>query len=218
MIELTTEHQVLPDASAFADVLSPDLTAAGDAGRRVGFRAVRLPPLRVRTGAVVASDGLIFDGRPFGQAVPDGDHDLTLALAVLGDDERVAFAQVRFGAGPVARWATATRPGQDVANLKAGEAFGYGVDSGTGCFGDPAAYAEAGGVEDLFQDLIDAAQAVYRHTRDWVTIRTDAGSVAVFSAGFGDGFYTSFFGYAADGGLVALVTDFGVVDWPGRPR
>jgi len=40
----------------------------------------------------------------------------------------------------------------------------------------------------------------------------------MFSSGFGDGFYASYFGLDASGEVVALVTDFAVVDWDARPR
>jgi Protein of unknown function (DUF4241) len=35
----------------------------------------------------------------------------------------------------------------------------------------------------------------------------------IFSSGFGDGYYASYFGYDGEGELVALMTDFLVVDW-----
>ena len=37
-------------------------------------------------------------------------------------------------------------------------------------------------------------------------------NVIVFSAGNGDGYYSSYWGYSAQGAIVALVTDFGILD------
>ena len=38
-----------------------------------------------------------------------------------------------------------------------------------------------------------------------------ANNVAMFSSGWGDGFYTSWVGYGADGKVTALVTNFLVI-------
>ena len=35
----------------------------------------------------------------------------------------------------------------------------------------------------------------------------------MFQSGWGDGLYASWFGYDAQGRVVALLTDFNVVDW-----
>src|SRR4029078_4230104 len=38
-------------------------------------------------------------------------------------------------------------------------------------------------------------------------------NIVMFTSGWGDGFYASWFGYDAQGRVAALVTDFAVVDW-----
>lgn len=218
-MRLSTAHNILPDASAFADVLGPDLVAPATLGDRThSFRAVQLPALKVPSGRVTASDGYILDAVPFTQAIPVGEHPLLLAVAVIETDERIAFAKLQFASDPVARWEIATRPGQDPKSLKPDQIFGYGVDSGTGCFGDSEAYklvSKAGA--DFPEKMMAESQKVYRHTRDWLSIETSAGSLAVFSSGYGDGFYASYFGYSATGTLVSLVTDFGLATWAAAP-
>jgi len=88
--------------------------------------------------------------------------------------------------------------GQDVSTLQSGYIFGYGVDSGTGCFADPQAVDlinEASDPDMKFFHEVDAEMdKVYRHTRSWVHIETPKGSAALFSSGFGDGMYPSYFG------------------------
>jgi hypothetical protein len=49
---------------------------------------------------------------------------------------------------------------------------------------------------------------------EWFDISLDeetGANILLFTSGWGDGKDPSFWGYAADGGLVALLTDFGVV-------
>lgn len=219
MMRLSTAHEMFPDASAFADVLGPRLTAPATSGNRtLTFRAVQLPALRVPSGRVTASDGLMLDAEPFTQVIPVGEHALLLAIAVIDDDERIAFAKLRFKSEPAARWEIATCRGQNPASRKRRELVGYGVDSGSGCFGDSEAYKlvrDAG--SDFVDKMIDESQKVYRHTRDWLSIDTGAGSFAMFSSGYGDGLYASYFGLSAKGALVSLVTDFGLVKWAATP-
>lgn len=218
-MRLSTAHEILPDASAFADVLGSDLVAPATFGdRTLSFRAVQLPALKVSSGRVTASDGYILDAEPFTRVVPAGEYPLLLAIAVIETDERIAFAKLQFANEPVARWEIATRPGQDPKSIKPDEIFGYGVDSGTGCFSDSEAYKLVSAADRDFSDKMMAeSQKVYRHTRDWLSIETIAGSFAVFSSGYGDGFYASYFGYSARVTVVSLVTDFGLAKWAAAP-
>jgi hypothetical protein len=57
----------------------------------------------------------------------------------------------------------------------------------------------------------------YRDTCRWLHVQIGAGSAALFSSGWGDGHYNSYFGLDAAGAPVALVTDFEVLDWPRKP-
>ena len=57
----------------------------------------------------------------------------------------------------------------------------------------------------------------YVPTRDWVIINTPKGSAALFSSGWGDGGYASYFGLDQNNEPVTLVTDFQVIEWKRRP-
>src|SRR5262249_17833918 len=112
-------------------------------------------------------------------------------------------------------WKMAAVEGQDPSSLGPDGYFGYGVDSGTGCFMDPLAgklLAERMGVEDEFHStIIDGLEQTYKHTRSWLEFRPSAKrdeNVICFSSGDGDGSYASFFGFDEQGQLAALVTDF----------
>jgi hypothetical protein len=218
-MRLSIAHEMLPDASSFTDILGAGLVAPESFGERtLSFRAIRLPPFKVASGRITASDGYILHAEPFTQAMPVGEHRLFLAIALIESDERIAFAKLQFADSPVARWEIATRPGQDPKSLKPDEIFGYGVDSGTGCFGDSEAYrlvSEAGG--NLADEMMAESQKVYRHTRDWLSVETTAGSFAVFSSGYGDGFYASYVGYSAASDVVSIITDFGLAKWAATP-
>ncbi|WCD81472.1 DUF4241 domain-containing protein [Pseudomonas sp. TUM22785] len=169
--------------------------------------------LELPTGQLVACDPLVSCDGPFTQAVPKGRYPLQLAIARIGDDERVAFARIVFAPGPATRWEMALVKGQDPNTLAPDEFFGYGVDSGTGGFMDAAALRSYEARRDQEGEAFDKRlfaelDKTYQHTRSWYLLPTDAGNVALFSSGYGDGAYPSYFGYDADGRLVAVVTDF----------
>ncbi|WP_236207279.1 DUF4241 domain-containing protein [Pseudomonas tohonis] len=177
------------------------------------FYARTIGELELPTGQLVACDPLVSCDGPFTQPVPKGRFPLQLAIARIGDDERVAFARIVFAPGPATRWEMALVNGQDPNTLGPDEFFGYGVDSGTGGFMDAAALRSYEARRDQEGEAFDERlfaelDKTYQHTRSWYLLPTDAGNVAFFSSGYGDGAYPSYFGYDANGRLVAVVTDF----------
>ena len=110
--------------------------------------------------------------------------------------------------------------GQDIATLKIGEHFGYPVDAGTGSFVDPETAAVASRCmasdEDLAQrwiDLGDKGGSGKDAPNFYANIDIGPGNIVMFQSGWGDGLYASWFGYDAQGRVVALLTNFNVVDW-----
>ena len=61
--------------------------------------------------------------------------------------------------------------------------------------------------------LVDALNSAPVGSRAWLLRPYGQANVAMFSSGWGDGFYASWFGLDEAGRVVALVTDFGVVEW-----
>ena len=138
------------------------------------------------------------------------------------------LACLRFSDKPVVRWEMAVIAGQDVSTLQEGHIFGYPVDAGMGCFMDvesaklylqrfselneeikkkkgPDAYA------NLYDDLIEPAMQESGEF-DFLDFRPYAdkpNNVLLFTSGWGDGFYASYWAFDAENRPVALVTDFG---------
>lgn len=201
-----------------------------DAGKRVTFEVHELGRLFISSGAIAAADPFVVpNATPYLQAVPNGRHPVSVAVARFDDgDERVAFAQIRFGESPPTAWRMACAAGQDPAGLGSDDYFGYGVDSGTGCFMDPASgrlLSELMKADGNYYDAVDEEmQKTYRPTWSWLDWRPAKGreeNIICFSSGWGDGSYASFFGFDADGQASALVTDFAVLygeEAPPRPK
>jgi hypothetical protein len=182
------------------------------------FYPVVLGELCVPQGRIIACDPLLFNSEsdePFSASFPTGSFPVELAIAKWQDDERVAFARLKFSEQLPCRWEMAVADGHSSAAIEPGMIMGYGVDSGTGAFLDVAsAAAFAALTETEREQLEDNLQATYRHTRSWLLWKHEGASVALFSSGVGDGAYASYIGYDPDGTICRLVTDFMLLAWP----
>jgi hypothetical protein len=187
------------------------------AGRPAAIRVVHVGDLIVSSQAVAACDPMVDIARaPFRQKVPNGRHRTTLAIANYGDHERVAFARVEFSTEPPVSWQMGVRDTtDDPATLGPTECYGYGVDSGTGCFMDAVVVtllAARIAQDDLIDDVVmEAMDKTYEPSRSWADVRPSAErdeNIICFSSGLGDGSYPSFFGFDGGGSVCQLVTDF----------
>jgi len=159
----------------------------------------------ITSGKIVACDGLIPSIEPFSETVEPGSYPVVLSIAQVGNEWPViACAMLRIQEKMSATWKRASVAGRD-------RSAGYGVDTANGCFADL----------DVMQVLITSAETYERLKKtvnrpgvEWVDFRLDAtglSNIIVFSSGYGDGAYPCYFGYDADGEVVCLATDFGVL-------
>lgn len=174
----------------------------------------------VPSGGIVACDPLVNPETPsFTVQVPPGRYPIVLSLARMDSgDERVALAMLRVSSQAPRRWEAAVLPGQDPGKLGEDEFYGYGVDAGLGCFmSSEASQALVGKMqehEDYFEEILEAVEKNYIHTRNWVEWPLDESSglnMVIFSSGMGDGAYGSYWGYDEAGQVACLVTDFGLL-------
>ena len=137
-----------------------------DAGKRVTFKVHELGGLLITSGAIAASDPFVSPNvAPHVQAAPNGRHPVSVAVARFDNgDERVAFAQTRFSESAPTVWTMALAAGQDSARLGPDEYFGYGVDSGTGCFMDPIAGRLLSELMNADRNYYDAVDEEMRKT------------------------------------------------------
>ena len=214
------EGPLRPDAARFETAFVPGATATVE-GTSVPLDSRVLGEVTVSSGQIVACDPFVFiEAKPFTRAVPNGRFPVRVAVMRskrFGD--RVAFARVEFLQAPVVSWERALVPGQDPAKLGKHEYYGFPVDAGTGAFLDPAVG------KDIAVLSTDQVQAVYD---DWIRqgesygkahglpyalpVNRGAHALVLFSSGWGDGAYPSWFGLGADGSVAMLLTDLRVAD------
>jgi len=180
--------------------------------------------LAVPTGEIVAADPFYIPKEfthPFAQRIPSGSYPVFVSLADLGVwGERVAYAWLQIRLNRPIRWELATTTATEGALAEL-----YGIDAGLGCFADTAAagvfsaqvkrfYSEH--PEGNFYD--DVLSPYLPADRSWCDYGLDPESglnVVIFSSGFGDGIYSSYWGLDAKARLACLLTDFQVFDLQG---
>jgi hypothetical protein len=196
------------------------LTDAELAAREI--KTITIGELELPTGRIVAADPLVQADRPaFARTVKPGRYPVRLYAA----EGRIALAELRFAPGKPARWEIATLPGQNAAELKGDEIFGYAVDAGLGCYMDATAYPliqarealvkKQAGTDDInyYDDVL--ATELAGNADDYALHRPMADSpvnVAIFSSGWGDGFYPAFWGLDTSGEPLVLLTEFYVLE------
>jgi len=198
---------------------------AGFKSKEVSFYTVTMGELVLPTGRIVACDPLVGpDTHAFARTVVPGSYPVALSIAVMPTgDERIGFAMLRLSEAQAVTWEMALLPGEDLGTLEEGEFFGYGVDAGLGCFMDVEAQRSVLArwdaltpEQNYYDDVLESELGKnYKATRDWTLHQPEPArpaNVAVFSSGWGDGSYPSWFGLDASGGAVALVTEFQLID------
>jgi hypothetical protein len=199
--------------------LSDEDIKYNDEGKELLFKRKKIAELIVSSSQICACDPLVCpETASFTQKAPTGTFPVYLSIAHIGTDQRVGFAALIFSQSPVVCWEMAVLPKQDASKLKPGDIYGYGVDSGTGCFMDSLSAAQLNsrmqGEEAYYEVITDELDKTQINTWAWANIALSINppaNLVVFSTGYGDGMYASYFGLGEDKLPVCLVTDFGLI-------
>jgi len=192
-------------------------TCTDDSGNTYKLYTYEVGILKISEGFIIACDPFLYNNdQSFTTKFPTGNFPVELAVAQIDDDERIAFARIKFSSEAPASWTLAVCEGQDISTLNNNEIFGYPVDAGTGAFLDSSAAKEfmefMTEKEENYMYLIDEMEKNYRHTWDWLMWERNSTNVAMFKTGWGDGVYPTYIGYNKTGNICRLVTDFSVID------
>lgn len=181
------------------------------------FRTKNLGKLHLSTGKIIASDPFVFfDEKPFNTQITPESYSVVLSLARINyEEERVAFAMLKFNEKIPVRWELALRENDDVSKLSEGKFFGYNVDAGTGCFMDVTSQEilnkRLGNKE--FHDFL-VSEMYKNRNRPWINHNLENcpnNNLIAFSSGWGDGSYASYFGFDENNQVACLITDFEIV-------
>lgn len=169
--------------------------------------------LLLPTGRLVACDPVAYpETEPFSMVLPTGRFPVSLSVATIADDQRVAFAIIEFRKQEAVRWEALV---METSRGNEGS-FGFGVDSGVAGFIDQSVVAamKAKEMEDegSFYGAMDAEMKKTEvPTWSWLNVPFGCGNLVAFSSGYGDGEYVTYAGFEPSGTVAVVVTDFGVV-------
>lgn len=181
----------------------------------------QLGQVHLPTGNIIACDPLGNPTQAFSQTVPAGDYE----VQIYTQEGEHAIACLRFSEAEATRFELATRPNEDVSTLAPDQFFGYGTDTGLGCFMDETTASllkmhmeevqteQGEAFISYYDSVIDPLMA---ETRDYSQLNFRPHShnplnVLIFATGYGDGFYPCYWAWDKDGNLVALLTDFLII-------
>lgn len=183
---------------------------------------INIGNIKVASGRLIACDPMHIEeyGKPFTQVFPTGEFPIQLSIARLDDEEEIAFARIKFTDEPVASWQFALLEGQEQLPLGQKKRHGYSVDAGIGIFIDAAAnkVLTRSEVENSDGEVYKAMEKHNHHTWRYALYNFGAHNLAAFTSGFGDGYYSTYIGFDANGKPARLLTDFGVCEWRGVNR
>ncbi|ACN84415.1 DUF4241 domain-containing protein [Brachyspira hyodysenteriae] len=188
--------------------------------------------VNLSSGKIIACDPLayMYDDQvtPFIQTVKPDKY--KVSLLIIKDEERISIAKISFSDKEPKRYELAVTGEEDLSEVEEGEFFGYPVDAGMGCFCDYDAAKkyfeyenkleeESGGdfdnrYDDLFSDLLEdnaknnpKYQSEYGDWLNWNVPESDS-NIVLFTSGYGDGYYPSYFAYDENDNICALYTIF----------
>jgi hypothetical protein len=205
----------MPYTPDLARAFMPGLTFKNSFDGEYHLEIKELADVVLTSGKIVACDPFTLFGadKAFERSVPPGRYPVIVTLTKYETGStRTAFARLQFQSGQPVRWEMALKPGQNLAGLADDEFYGYGVDTGTGCFMDADAVPLLEGNEAFIELMHAEMSKDYPHeTWDGGAFTVNAGTglnLVSFFSGWGDGSYPSFWGFDAEDRLLCLMTDF----------
>ncbi len=171
--------------------------------------------LKIESGKITVCDPFTFSKiEELDADINPGDYSTVLSVMHLKEDgdERITAACINISENEVDRWET--------AKFKNGEEAIYSTDSGIGSFMDiEAAKIVQNDREYNATSFVGRSETAQRKNKadtwSWADVPTKPESdlnVLVFSSGWGDGSYKTYFGYDKDNNLSKIVTDFEVAE------
>ncbi|MFD9097140.1 DUF4241 domain-containing protein [Streptomyces collinus] len=172
--------------------------------------------LHLPSGRLVARDptyGACAEDAGFTVTVPPGSYPVQLASAgyaaeyqgrTIVIDEWTAV-RVLTSEQPTVAWELALLADQDERLLRDGGFYGFGVDSGTGCFADASMAGELG--QRFWDGQVAGTQMESDNGVSMVDDPATGTNLIAYPSGRGDGSYPVWIGRDADGGVTCFVAD-----------
>lgn len=207
-----------------------DLSASNDSDNLV---EVSIGDLNLPTGQIIAGDPFFLeDSKPFVQTVQPGRYPVKLYLREIDPEHyRIAYAKIAFKPEKADHWILAVSEDMDMEellNLQQDDFFGFAVDSGIACFLDIQTHAlyqqkihdlyTGDSIANYYENILAEEMKKYSANHpysnelgDWNNHFPVTGSdlnILMFSSGWGDGLYPTYWGRNTRNELTELTIDF----------
>lgn len=202
----------------------------------VNLTEVFIGNLYLPTGKIIAGDPFfISNTKPFKLTVNPGTYPVKLLIHKIEETHfRIAFSKIVFSDVPATKWILALTEDttkKQIESLQEGDFLGYGVDAGLGCFRDSETnsifntamdnYYKSNPDKNYYDDVLaeefktaSGSHPLSRDLGDWNNhspMKGDNRNVIMFSSGWGDGSYPTYWGTDSTGKITELVTEFFVI-------
>lgn len=195
---------------------------------------VKIGVVSIVSGKITVSDPLVYLDKkllPYREKLPKGEYDVTALIAKRNDDIFITAVKVEFTKEPAASFYLATNGTEtwaEIYEIEDNDIFGFPVDSGLAAIIDDKVkkeflkfcdkwYKENNNYniyEGLFKPLFEKSYIDFpdnqRTCGDFIdfVIPGSEYHVPIFTSGFGDGYYHTYFGYDEKGKLCSMVVEF----------
>lgn len=175
--------------------------------------------LNIVTGKIVVFDPITnADRAPLVGEVPVGEY--PVSVFVDNTQNSILLIRLEIQQKPVVKWELALLPGQDLQSLEEGTSFGFPVMTGIGCYTDALSADFFKAIQERLQsEMGEEVMAYYDNFLVDALAENDSLfcnhfpspdsrlNMIVFSVGWNEGTFSSYWGKDENGEIVCLITD-----------
>ncbi|QSX06953.1 DUF4241 domain-containing protein [Sedimentibacter sp. zth1] len=176
--------------------------------------------LILKTGNIIATDPiLLYDDQPYYIKVKPAEYPVYVFTANFENGEnKTALSKIEFSKEKPVKWEMALYEGERSNNLKNDEYLGFDVENGICAYMDDSIMEELDTLfeKDLeeYENLIKANVIYNKKELKYQSISygNNGCNIIVFTSGWKDGTFPSYYGYDKNNKVCCLVTDFMVFE------
>lgn len=186
---------------------------------RMHIETIEAGELKLLTGRIIATDPiLLYDDESFSQHVKPGTYPVYIYVGKTGDRKKqTVAAEIRFSNSDIAKWEMALLKGESSNGFAHDEFMGYEVENGLGCFMDESVLETLDvmseeELEKYEKSVRDEVRKSEYSCADFIIDKKRKGNIIVFTTGWNEGTFPTYYGFDKNNKLARLVTDFMVIE------